>query len=352
MTMTFTADSAARPIAPGVRSGRRVRSGDLFAALLSRLTRSARRGLLIAAGLALLCGTVQAREVVRISFQRSSALLTLIKQSGTLEKKLAPLGYDVTWHELNGNALLQALNTGSVDIHADVADAYVLFTQAANAPLTYFARETSAPSAQAVIVPADSPVKTVADLKGRRVTVLKGAGAHYLLLSALKRAGLKPSDIDLRFLDQQDGVTAYNGGSVDAISIWDPLLGVQLQSGRSRVLADGRSAGVEYGRYYTATTSFAKRHPEVLRLVFNELEATGRWVKSQPKEAAERLAPLWGNVPATTVEQVNSRRSYAIVPVVRSELGELQRIADAFREAGLINRELQAANVDIWAPQP
>lgn len=305
---------------------------------------------LAAAGLALATGLAQARETVRISYQRSSTLLTLIKQNGTLERKLGALGYDVSWHELNGNLLLQALNSGSVDIHADVADAYALFTQAANAPLTYFAKETSAPSAQAVIVPTDSPIKSVADLKGRRVTVLKGAGAHYLLLASLKQAGLKPTDIDLRYLDQQDGVTAYTTGAVDAISIWDPLLGVQLKEGRSRVLADGRTANVEYARYYTATTNFAKSHPQVLRVVFDELQATGQWVKANPKDAAQRLAPLWGNLPGEVIEQVNGRRSYAIVPVQRDGLGELQRIANTFREAGLFNTELKATEVPIWAP--
>jgi sulfonate transport system substrate-binding protein len=311
-----------------------------------------RRALLAAAAatLALCAGIAHARETVRISYQRSSALLTLVKQNGSLEKKLGALGYDVSWHELNGNALLQALNAGSVDIHADVADAYALFTQAADAPLTYFAKETSAPSAQAVIVPADSPVRSVADLKGKRVTVLKGAGAHYLLLATLKRAGLKPTDIDLRFLDQQDGVAAYSSGAVDALSIWDPLLGVQLKDGRSRVLADGRSSGVEYARYYTATTRFAQAHPEVLRVVFDELQATGRWAKANPQDAAQRLGPLWGNLPPEVVAQVNERRSYAIVPVRRGELGELQRIADSFREAGLIQRELKATEIPIWSP--
>lgn len=305
---------------------------------------------LAAAALITSTGIAEARETVRISYQRSSTLLSLIKQSGALEQKLAPLGYEVSWHELQGNALLQALNTGSVDLHADVADAYALFTQAADAPLTYIAKETSAPSAQAVIVPADSPVRSVAELKGKRVTVLKGAGAHYLLLTALKQAGLSSADIDLRFLDQQDGVTAYATGAVDALSIWDPLLGAQLKDGRSRVLVDGRSTGVEYARYYTATTRFAQAHPQVLRVVFDELQATGRWVKAHPQEAAQRLAPLWGNVPADVVEQVNARRSYEIVPVRREELGELQRIADAFREAGLIQRQLKATEIPIWSP--
>lgn len=303
-----------------------------------------------AAGLALAAGRTRAGETVRISYQRSSTLLTLIKQNGTLEKKLAPSGYEVSWHELNGNALLQALNAGSVDIHADVADAYALFTQAADAPLTYIAKETSAPSAEAIVVAADSPIRKVADLRSRRVTVLKGSGAHYLLLTALKQAGLGAGDIDLRFLDQQDGVSAYATGAVDALAIWDPLLGVQLRDGRSRVLADGRSTGVEYGRYYTATTGFAAAHPDALRIVFDELQAAGRWVKANPQEAAQRLAPLWGNLPPDVVEQVNGRRSYAIVPVQRGELGELQRIADTFREAGLINRSLNATGIPIWSP--
>lgn len=321
--------------------------------MTSLLAPTTRRGwLALATGAGLLAATpyVRARETVRLSYQRSSVLLTLLKQDGTLEQTLGAAGYDLSWHELGGNALLNALNTGAVDLHADVADAYALFTQAAGAPLTYYAKETSAPSAQAILVPQDSPIRRVADLKGKRVTVLKGAGAHYLLLAALKQAGLSVSDIDLRFLDAQDGVSALNGGSVDAISIWDPFVGVLLASGRHRVLADGRDGLAEYGRYYTATTSFAKAHPEVLKTVFGALQRTGRWVKANPKEAAEKLSPLWGNVPPATVEQVNARRSYEIVAVQRGVLAEQQRIADAFRDAGLISKPLNPQDIVTWTP--
>lgn len=312
--------------------------------------------LLAAAMLGFASFAAHAKETVRISYQRSSVLLTLIKQNGTLEKKLAPLGYEVSWHELNGNALLAALNAGSVDVHADVADAYALFTQAGSAPLTYFAKETSAPTAQAVLVPADSPIQKVADLKGKKVAVLKGSGAHYLLLTALKAAGLKASDIDLRFLEPSDGTTAFNTGAIDALAIWDPLLGTQLQGGRARVLADGRGIDgkglVEYSRYYTASNDFAKKHPQVLKVVFEELQATGRWVKANPKEAAERLSPVWGNVPVAAVEQVNNRRSYRIVHVQRDQLSEQDRIAATFLDAGLIPKLLKSADIAVWGPEP
>ena len=293
--------------------------------------------------------TASARETVSISYQRSSTLFILLKRTGELEKKLGALGYDVSWHEFS-TGLLQSLNAGSVDLHADVADAFALFTQAANAPLTYYAEETSAPSAQAIIVPPDSAIRTVSDLKGKRVAVSKGSGCNFLLLAALAKAGLTINDIQVRYLEAPDALAAFRGGNVDAWVIWDPFLAAQQREAHVRVVADGTDGLAQYNRFYTATTSFAERHPDVLRAVFDELQQTGQWVKAHPQEAAQILAPLWGNLPAPTVELANSRRSYAIVPVQRDQLGEQQRIADTYRAAGLIPAMLKATDIRIWTP--
>ncbi|MEQ5842723.1 aliphatic sulfonate ABC transporter substrate-binding protein [Paraburkholderia acidicola] len=294
-------------------------------------------------------GAASARETVSISYQRSSTLFILLKRTGELEKKLGTLGYDVSWHEFS-TGLLQSLNAGSVDLHADVADAFALFTQAANAPLTYYAEETSAPSAQAIIVPPDSSIRTVSDLKGKRVAVSKGSGCNFLLLAALAKAGLTINDIQVRYLEAPDALAAFRGGNVDAWVIWDPFLAAQQREAHVRVVADGSDGLAQYNRFYTATTSFAERHPDVLRAVFDELKETGQWVKAHPQEAAQILAPLWGNLPAPTVELANSRRSYAIVPVQRDQLGEQQRIADTYRAAGLIPATLKATDIRIWTP--
>ena len=157
----------------------------------------------------------QANETVSISYQRSSTLFILLKRTGALEKKLNAMGYDVSWHEFS-TGLLQSLNAGSVDLHADVADAFALFTQAANAPLTYYAEETSAPSAQAIIVPPDSPIHSIADLKGKRVAVSKGSGCNFLLIAALAKAGLTIKDIQVRYLEAPDALAAFRGGNIDA----------------------------------------------------------------------------------------------------------------------------------------
>jgi sulfonate transport system substrate-binding protein len=309
-------------------------------------------GLALAALLAastLYTQTAAARETVSISYQRSSTLLILLKRTGELEKRLDALGYDVSWHEFS-NGLLESLNAGSVDLHADVADAFALFTQAANAPLTYYAEETSAPSAQAIIVPPSSPIRTVADLKGKRVAVSKGSGCNFLLLAALKRSGMTIDDIQVRYLEPPDALAAFRGGNIDAWVIWDPFLAAEQRDAHVRVIADGSGGLAQYNRFYTATTAFADRHPDVLRVVFDELNRAGKWVKSHPQEAAQILSPLWGNIPAQTVELANTRRSYDIVPVRGDQLGDQQRIADTYYAARMIPKTLKATDIRIWTP--
>jgi len=287
--------------------------------------------------------------LARIGYQKSSTLLTVLKANGTLEKLLAPLNVKISWHEFSsGLPLLEALNVGGVDLSADVADTVPVFAQAAGAKLTYVAQEAPSPSAQAIVVRADSPIKTVADLKRKKIAVTKAAGVHYLLIATLEKAGLKFSDIDAAYLTPADGRAAFERGSVDAWVTWDPFLaGVQKQT-QVRILSDGRNVA-DYQRYYLASTPFAEAHPDVLAIVFDELKKTGLWVRQNPKEAAAFLAPIWG-LDAPTIELANSRRSYDVRVVVVNALGEQQRIADAFFAAGLLPKKVNATDVAIWKP--
>lgn len=307
------------------------------------------RKIIVAAALMLATVTAHAEQVINIGYQRSSTLWILLKNDGQLEERLKPLGFTVKWHEFS-SGLLSAMNAGSVDLHADVADAFALFTQAANAPLTYYARENPSPAAQAIIVPDSSPIRSVADLKGKTVAVSKGSGSHFLLISALKSAGLTLKDIKPIYLEAPDGVAAFASGNVDAWAIWDPFLATQQREHHVRVLADGTGGIANYNRFYVANTRFAKDHPEVLQVVFDTLHQAGQWVKGHPEEAAANLAPLWGNIPPQTVELANSRRSYDIVPVKVDELAEQQRIADFYFEAGMIPKALKVSDIAVWTP--
>lgn len=308
-----------------------------------------RRGLL-ALGLLSLAYAAQADTSLRIGYQKSSTLLVLLKEQGTLERDLAARGITVSWHEFSsGLPLLEALNVGNVDLSADVADTVPVFAQAAGAKLTYFARETPLPQAQAIVVPQDSPLETLADLKGKRVAVTKAAGSHYLLIAALQKAGLTFADIQPAYLTPADGRAALENGKVDAWVAWEPFVASAQRQQQVRILASGEGLA-SYQRYYLAASPYAQAHPEVLALVFGQLQRTGQWVKQHPAEAARLLGPQWGRLDEATVQLANSRRTYDVQPVSHAALGEQQRIADAFHAARLLPTAVDASAVALWTP--
>jgi sulfonate transport system substrate-binding protein len=309
------------------------------------LTGLAALGAIGASGLA----SAQANATVRIGYQKSSTLIAVLKTQGVLEQQLAPLGVKLSWHEFtSGLPLLEALNLDNLDFTADVADTVPVFAQAAGANLTFVAQEAPSPTAQAIVVRADSPLRTVADLKGKRVGFAKAAGVHYLLIAALEKAGLTLRDIEPAYLTPADGRAAFERGAIDAWVVWDPFLSAAQRQSNIRVLADGTGVA-SYQRYYLASTRYAQARPDVLKVIYAELVKTGQWVKANPRDAAALLAPVWG-LDAATVEQANGRRSYAVRPVVQGGLAEQQRIADAFLTEKLLPKRVNTLEVSLYKP--
>ncbi|TBU86424.1 aliphatic sulfonate ABC transporter substrate-binding protein [Phytopseudomonas dryadis] len=287
-------------------------------------------------------------ETLRIGYQKSSTLISILKSQGTLEKALSAQGIDISWHEFpNGQPLLESLNVGNIDLSADVADTVPVFAQAAGAQLIYFAQEAPSPAAQAIIVRGDSPIHSLADLKGKKVAVTKAAGSHYLLIAALAKAGLKFNDVQPAYLTPADGRAAFENKRVDAWVTWEPFLSGAQQQLPTRTLADGEGLA-DYQRYYLTSTRFAEAHPQALEVVFAELVKTGDWLRANPRQAAELLGPLWGNLDPSIVEKANARRSYQVRAVQPGSLQEQQKIADAFFAEGLLPKPVDALDVAIW----
>ncbi|MCJ2079658.1 aliphatic sulfonate ABC transporter substrate-binding protein [Methylobacterium sp. E-016] len=286
---------------------------------------------------------------LRIGYQRSSTLIALLRQDSGLETALKPLGVSVSWHEFtSGLPIMEALNAGQIDVSADVADTVPIFAQAAGAKIIYIAQEAPSPEAQAILVPADSTLKSVADLKGRKVAVTKGAGSHYLLLAALTEAGLSFKAITPAYLTPADGRAALVSGGVDAWVAWDPFLSAAGQQSGARVLRDGTGLSL-YKRYYLASDDYVAKHADVLAVLFAKLSETGAWVKAEPEAAAARLSPLW-KIEADVIVRANARRSYRVEAVTRAGLREQQTIADAFRGESLLLRAVDASALGIWQP--
>lgn len=299
----------------------------------------------------LFTGAAAADTTVRIGFQKSSTLITLLRSQGTLEQVLGEQGVKVSWHEFpSGLPLLEALNVGNVDFSADVADTVPVFAQAAGARLVYVAQEAPSPTAQAIVVHSDSDIDELSDLKGKRVAVTKAAGSHYLLIQALKKAGLSFADIRPSYLTPADGRAAFENRNVDAWVAWEPFLTSAQRQLKPQVLADGSDDLANYQRYYLSSVGFAQQHPQIVATLFEELRKSGEWLRANPREAAEILGPLWGGLDPEIVEVANRKRSYEVRLVQRDSLAEQQRIADAFHAEGLLPAKVDASDVDIWAP--
>lgn len=288
-----------------------------------------------------------APSTLRIGYQKSSTLITLLKTRGTLEQSLAPLGLRVSWHEFaSGLPLTEALNVGAIDFSADVADTVPVFAQAAHARFVYVAQEAPSPKAQAIIVKTGSTLRTLADLRAQRIAVTKAAGSHYLLLAALARAKLAPTDTAIHYLTPADGRAAFERGSVDAWITWDPYVASVDSNPDVRILADGNGLA-SYQRYYLASSSFAAARPDVIQIVFDRLSQAGAWLREHQREAADTLAPIWG-LDAKTIERANARRSYLVRAVVPQNFGEQQKIADTFLAAGLLPARVDTGDALRW----
>lgn len=271
--------------------------------------------------------------VVRIGYQKYGTL-TLLKGKGDLEKRLAPLGVSVKWVEFPaGPQLLEGLNVGSIDF-GNVGEAPPVFAQAAGADLVYVANQPPAPTAEAIVVPKGSAIKSVAELKGKKIALNKGSNVHYLLVKALEKAGLKYTDVQTIFLPPADARAAFERGSVDAWVIWDPFLAAAEKQVNARVLADGQGL-VANLQFYLASRPYAAKNPGVIKAIVSELQKVDVWASQNPKAAVDVLVPEIGLSPEIT-ELFLSRFTLGIQPITLSVAAEQQKIADAFYALKLI----------------
>jgi sulfonate transport system substrate-binding protein len=278
-----------------------------------------------------------ADNVIRIGYQKYGTLV-LLKARGSLEKRLAPLHVEVKWTEFPaGPQLLEGLNVGSIDFGI-AGEAPPIFAQAAGADLVYVGSEPPASAGEAILVPKDSPIRTVAELKGKKVALNKGSNVHFLLVKLLEKAGVQYKDIDTVFLTPADARAAFERGSVDAWAIWEPFLAAAQRQTGARILADGNGV-VSNHQFFLASRTYAARRADVIAIVLEELAIVDQWAKTNPKEAAAALQPQIG-LDQPTLELALSRGGYGVAPMNDTVLAEQQGIADTFYDLRLIPKHI------------
>ncbi|OZI49488.1 sulfonate ABC transporter substrate-binding protein [Bordetella genomosp. 4] len=304
-----------------------------------RFSRLAVAGVMALSAAMLTCAAASAQDAktLRIGFQKYGTL-TILKALGSLDKKLGEQGIAVKWVEFPaGPQLLEGLNVGSIDF-GTVGEAPPIFAQAAQAPLVYVGNEPPAPTSEAILVPKDSPIQSVADLKGKKVALNKGSNVHYLLVKQLEKAGVPYKDVNVTYLTPADARAAFERGAIDAWVIWDPFQAAAEKQLGARVLADGTGVVNNY-QFFLASRDYLDKHPDVVKTVLEEIRKGDLWAKDHLKESVDLLQPVLG-LERPVVELAAQRLAYGVTPVTREVLQHQQEIADAFYSLKLIPRKL------------
>jgi sulfonate transport system substrate-binding protein len=288
-------------------------------------------------------------KVVRIGTQKGGFFFPAVRQRHTVEDAFKPLGVDVQWVDFQfGPPLVEAINVGSVDF-GYVGDAPPIFAQAANARIRYAAAVKQGGGTQGIVVRNGSPIKSIADLKGKRIAFGKGSSGHNLLVATLEKAGIAWSDIQPIPLAPADATAAFAQGSVDAWSIWDPYLALAELKSDGRVLVFAREVH-QPNAFVIVRADFVENYPSLVTRLNTVFASEGVWANAHHEEVAQAQAAATG-VDIEAIRRFVDRSNYSVVPVDDDIVKVQQSVADRFARLGLIPKPVRVADI-VWKWTP
>ncbi|QBR51670.1 sulfonate ABC transporter substrate-binding protein [Erwinia sp. QL-Z3] len=286
-----------------------------------------------------------APKQVTIGFQKAN-IFALLKYRGTLDTEFKKQGIAVKWVEFPaGPQMLEGLNVGSIDLAA-TGDAPPTFAQAAQADLVYLAHSPANPKTEAIVVPENSDIKTVADLKGKRVALNKGSDVNYLLVSALENAGLSYKDVKAIYLPPADARAAFQRGAVDAWVIWDPYYAEVETNAKARLIKNAEGLVPHY-TFYLSSRKFADTYPQTAKQVVDQLGTLSDWANKNPEEAAKILSTSTG-LPQPIWQRAIARMPFGAERMTPEVFKEQQALADKFTQIGLLPVKVNVASA-TWS---
>ncbi len=240
--------------------------------------------LLAAIGLA---QAVEQPKEIRVDWAYYSPPSLVLKKFGWLEQEFKADNIPIKWVQSAGsNRALEYLNSGSVDFGSTAGLAAVL-SRANGNPIKgvyIFSR----PEWTALLVPKDSPIKSIKDLKGKKIAATKGTDPYLFLLRSLHLEGLKKSDIEHVSLQHADGRAALEQGRVDAWAGLDPLMAASEVDAGSKIIY--RNVAFNTYGFLNTTEAFAKQYPEHVKRVISAYEKARKWIIANPDETAKIIS--------------------------------------------------------------
>jgi len=285
------------------------------------------------------------------SVNLSSVTLNIGDQKGTgAEAVLTAAGllntlpFHINWSDFtSGPPMLEAMASGSVDI-GGVGDAPPVFAASGGEAVEIVGARETAGDQDAVVVPENSPITSIQQLKGKKIAYGSGSSANYNLLTVLTKAGLTTKDVTLVNLQPAEALAAFTSGSVDAWDIWPPYVQQVIAQDGARVLATGGTYGSPYSFEVASKAAVADpAKAAAIKVYLTTLDKAYAWAATHPSA----WAVAWGKaagLPASIMDVAAKIDATTPVPVTSAIVSSEQNLVDQFFAAGLIPAKVDISN--------
>ena len=270
---------------------------------------------------------------LRVDYAYYSPTSLVLRRFGWLEEEFKPDGTEIKWVQSAGsNRALEYLASNSIDVGSTAGLAALLGKANGNPVKTVYIY--SRPEWTALVVRKDSPIKSLADLRGKKVAATKGTDPYLFLLRSLQTVGLHRSDIEHVSLQHADGRVALEQGRVDAWAGLDPHMAAsELESG-SRLLY--RNVAFNTYGFLNTREEFLANHPAELARVIRAYERARHWTIANPDAAAKILAEEAKVSLPVALLQVKLRSDFSNPLPSQEHVKALQVAAPILQEEALV----------------
>jgi sulfonate transport system substrate-binding protein len=269
---------------------------------------------------------------LRVGDQAGTGAQSLLTAAGLLDK----LPFKVSWSDFtSGPPMLQALSAGDLDV-GGVGDAPPVFAAAGGAKLAIVGALANDPDSAAIVVPKNSSIHSISQLKGKKIAVAQGSSADYHLLTVLNKAGLSVHDVSLEYLQPAEALAALSSHAVDAWDVWSPFVEEAVHQDGARILVNGQGYGSNFS--YTVASTSAISNPKISKEIGEYLKLLNQahtWADTHSGAWAKVWAAATG-LPTTTMDAAAADDVQHPIPVTASITSAEQSLVNAFSKAGLI----------------
>lgn len=291
--------------------------------------------------------TVNDISTLKIGYQKAALKLIVAKQNQFFEKEFPNV--KIEWKEFPaGPQTLEALSVNSIDF-GYTGDAPIVFALSSGKQLNYLGYEQASNQAHAILLSNQTEIKSLSDLKNKRIALTRGSSAHNFLTETLKQANLSWADIQPIWLSPSDARAALDKKAIDAWAVWEPYISAAEIDGNAKILFESTSLPATYA-YYLAQPNFIKNHANDAKKVLLVLNQADAWISAHKSEAAEILAKSTSLDVKIAQQVVNKKHDPNPVAVLTpAAIQAQQTIADLFYAQKLIPNNIEAAKF-AWQP--